>query len=253
MRRDRVRSSWLLTSAITAAAVVGFNGATFAADMPGNVALPLPLPVPTQPAPKRAELFPGWYLRADIGAHWGILQRAEATPPFPSPTDNKLNQSITAGGGFGVKTDWVRTDVTIDYASQLKYRGTIVTPDDTTAKIQSTTALFNGYLDLGTWYRITPYIGGGVGAAYTRVSDYSSTGAPPFAADSDRNQWGFAWALMGGIAFPISHNMQIDLGYRYLNIGNVKTGSDAFGEMTFKNVAAHEVRVGLRWSFDDLR
>jgi hypothetical protein len=22
--------------------------------------------------------------------------------------------------------------------------------------------------------------------------------------------------------------------------------------MTFKNIAAHEVRVGLRWSFDDL-
>jgi opacity protein-like surface antigen len=47
--------------------------------------------------------------------------------------------------------------------------------------------------------------------------------------------------------------MMVDVGYRYLNIGNVKTASDAFGDMTFKNVGAHEVRVGLRWSFDDLR
>ena len=45
----------------------------------------------------------------------------------------------------------------------------------------------------------------------------------------------------------------IDIGYRYLNIGDVKTGNDAFGVMTFKNVAAHEARVGLRWSFDELR
>jgi opacity protein-like surface antigen len=56
---------------------------------------------------------------------------------------------------------------------------------------------------------------------------------------------------MAGVAFPVSHNMIVDVGYRYLNIGNVKTDSDAFGAMTFKNVAAHEVRVGLRWSFDD--
>lgn len=250
MRQKRVRSSWLLTSAVTAAAGIAFCTAAFAADMPGNVAVPLP--APAQPAPKRLDLFSGWYLRADIGAHWGVLAGAEATSPFPSPSDSKLNSAATFGGGFGVKTDWLRTDVTVDYASALKYQGTIVTPGDTTAKIQSTTALFNGYLDLGTWYRITPYIGGGAGAAYTRVSDYSSTGAPPFTGDADKNQWGFAWAAMAGIAYPVSHNIQIDLNYRYLNIGNVKTGNDSFGDMTFKNVAAHEVRVGLRWSFDDL-
>jgi opacity protein-like surface antigen len=46
--------------------------------------------------------------------------------------------------------------------------------------------------------------------------------------------------------------MMVDLGYRYINFGDTKSGADASGSMTFKNVAAHEVRVGLRWSFDDL-
>ena len=135
----------------------------------------------------------------------------------------------------------------------MKYRGSIAAPDDTTAKIQATTALLNGYLDLGTWYRITPYIGGGVGVSDTRVSDYSSTAAPPFSGDISRNQWRFAWAGLAGFAFPVAPNLMIDVGYRYLNPGNPTTGSDAFGAMTFKNVAAHEVRVGLRWSVDDLR
>ena len=76
--------------------------------------------------------------------------------------------------------------------------------------------------------------------------------APPFDGSS-KQQWGFAWAATAGAAYPISHNMLIDVAYRYLNIGDVKTGSDASGSMTFKNVAAHEVRVGLRWSFDDWR
>jgi len=57
---------------------------------------------------------------------------------------------------------------------------------------------------------------------------------------------------MAGTAFAISRNLQVDLGYRYLNLGNVQTSDGPGGHMTFKNVVAQEVRVGLRWSFDDL-
>ena len=159
---------------------------------------------------------------------------------------------MTGGLGVGIKTSWLRTDVTIDYASPMKYQGAVLAAGDTTAKIQATTALVNGYLDLGTWYRVSPYIGAGAGVAYARMFDYASP-APPLSGDTSKNQWNFAWAGMAGIAFAITHNLKIDVGYRYLNIGDVKTGSDAFGAMTFKNVAAHEARVGLRWSFDESR
>jgi hypothetical protein len=36
-----------------------------------------------------------------------------------------------------------------------------------------------------------------------------------------------------------------------MDFGDVDTASDAAGAMTLKNLAAHEVRVGVRWSFDD--
>jgi opacity protein-like surface antigen len=236
--------TWAAASVALAIAPAG----ALAADMPGQVYLPLP----THQAPQRVELFSGWYLRGDLGGHWGILDGADSAAGFPNPTDSKLNQGVTASLGVGIKSQWVRTDVTLDYASDLKYEGSVGAPGDTTAKIQATTALLNGYIDLGTWYRITPYIGGGVGAAYTDVHGYASTGAPPFDG-SGKKQWGFAWAAMAGAAYPLAPNLLIDVGYRYLNIGDVSTGSDAFGAMTFKNVAAHEVRVGLRWSFDDWR
>jgi len=250
MSADKVRlMGCLRTSALTVAALA-VSSVAFAADMPGNY-----LPPPAPPVPESVHLVPtttNWYLRGDLGAHWGILNGAEADAPFVSPHDSALNQGFTATVGAGVKTQWLRTDVTLDYVSALKYQGTTVTSGDTSAKIQSDTALFNAYLDLGTWYHITPYLGIGAGAAYTRVSDYVSGGAPPFAGNADKDQWGFAWAAMAGVAFPLSHNMMLDVGYRYLNVGDVKTASDAFGAMTFKNVAGHEVRVGLRWSFDDL-
>jgi opacity protein-like surface antigen len=57
---------------------------------------------------------------------------------------------------------------------------------------------------------------------------------------------------MAGVGYRLSPNTIVDVGYRYLNFGDVRTAADSFGAMTFKNLAAHEVRVGLRWSFDDL-
>ena len=56
---------------------------------------------------------------------------------------------------------------------------------------------------------------------------------------------------MAGVAYAIAPNLMLDVSYRYVNFGDVKTASDAFGAMTLKNVYAHEVRVGIRWSFDD--
>ena len=131
----------------------------------------------------------------------------------------------------------------------MKYEAT---PGGTSAKVSASTFLFNGYLDLGTWYRATPYIGAGAGAARMRISDYASTAMPPFSGDGANTKWNFAYAGMAGIAYAISPNTMIDVGYRYINFGDVTTGGDAFGSMTVKQIAAHEVRVGLRWSFDDL-
>ena len=56
---------------------------------------------------------------------------------------------------------------------------------------------------------------------------------------------------MAGAGYSIAPNITLDAGYRYVNFGDVTTGSDSFGAMTLKNLAAHEVRVGVRWSFDD--
>jgi opacity protein-like surface antigen len=55
---------------------------------------------------------------------------------------------------------------------------------------------------------------------------------------------------MGGLGYAVAPNLMVDVGYRYMNFGDTTVGSDA-GAVTLKNLAAHEVRVGVRWSFDD--
>ena len=213
------------------------------------------VPVKAPPAPATELVLPdltnyGWYVRGDLGYSWGRLGHAEAATGFASPTDDKVGNTLYGSIGAGFKGQWLRTDVTIDYHAPLKYEGTVATAGDVSAKISALGALFNGYIDLGTWYGVTPYIGAGAGVAYIRAFDYASTVAPPFTG-GDHNQWNFSWALMAGLGYAILPNLMLDLGYRYLNLGDVKTEADAFGAMTFKEVAAHEVRVGLRWTFDD--
>jgi opacity protein-like surface antigen len=239
--------------ALAGALTVQAAGA-MAADMPNTLPPPdlMPPPVREWHQPRSDFWDTGWYLRGDIGYSWGRLDSAQSATGYTDPTDNKLGSAFTGDVGAGVKSRWLRTDVTLDYASPAKYKGTIATSDDVTAKISAMTALFNGYLDLGTWYRATPYIGAGAGAAYVSASDYMSTVAPPFTGDTAHSQWNFAWAVMAGVGYRISHNLMLDVGYRYIDYGDAKTASDSNGAMTFKDVAAHEVRIGLRWSFDDL-
>ena len=229
----------------TIAALGLFGSLAQAADMPRDY---LP-PPPPERTPVLIESAGGWYIRGDLGGYWGIATTPSSVAPSPDPSASSVGKGFVAGLGAGFKSRWLRTDFTVNYMSPMQYTGTVFAADDTTAKIQSTTLLVNGYIDLGTWYRITPYIGGGVGTAYVSVSDYV---APLYTGENARRQWNFAWAAMAGLAFPIAPNLLLDAGYRYVNAGNVAVGDGALGGMNFKNVAAHEVRVGLRWSFDDI-
>ena len=238
------RLRMVAVAGVLAAQVTG----AMAADMPGSYE-----PEPVKQWLPSLDLNTGWYLRGDVGYNWGRIDGAESTAPFTDPTENTLGNGVVAGAGAGIKTKWLRTDFTVDYTFPLDYKGTAVSTDDVTAKISAVSALFNAYLDLGTWYGFTPYIGAGAGAAYMSVSDYASTATPPFTGNADNTQWNFAWAVMAGAGYAVAPNLIVDVGYRYIDFGDVSTASDASGDVTFKDIAAHEVRVGLRWTFDDIK
>ena len=249
--KGMVVMSWLRTLAAgcVAAQVITAMTTAMAADMPKGYPND-PLPLPELPVLRSFEPS-GWYVRGDLGYGWGRIDSAQSASGFPNPTSNSLGSAPTAGLGLGIKRGWIRTDVTADYLSDMKYRGTVAAPDDVTAKMSAWSVLLNGYLDLGTWYRVSPYIGAGAGTARGGASDYQSTASPPFTGGSNA-QWNFAWAAMAGVGITVASNLIADVGYRYINLGDAKSATDASGAMTFKNIAAHEVRVGLRWSFDDL-
>jgi opacity protein-like surface antigen len=134
----------------------------------------------------------------------------------------------------------------------------------------STTVLVNGYVDLGTWYGVTPYAGAGAGVAFNKFKDYqvevtcltTACGGPAAGAfalgpqpvatlGEEELKASFAWALMGGVAVDVGGGFQIDAGYRYVNLGEVRSRPDAVGAVSrTKEIDAHEVRLGFRYMID---
>ena len=119
--------------------------------------------------------------------------------------------------------------------------------------------LANFYADLGSWAGFTPYVGGGIGVSQLKSVNYSDTsqplgvvtaqGGPP----EPGKALNFSWALMTGVAYQVAPNWMIDVGYRYLSLGDVP-GIDGAGTTNkaavFRNLTAQEARVGIRFLFD---
>lgn len=246
--------------------------------LPGLAADYLPPPPVMPAAAPVSELGSGWYLRGDVGyVNYRNPKEAPystvALPPLDRPT---LSNEWSLGGGVGFKfNDWFRADATVDHRLRSRFRATssrtgyVEGYSTDTAEFASTSFLLNGYLDLGRWGGVTPYVGAGVGFARNKFHDYTAEitcvlptcggglGAffplGPQGKVPHGSGWttDLAWALMAGVAVDTGAGFKLDLGYRYVNLGPAKNQLDAFGIGTkLKSIEAHEARVGFRYMID---
>ncbi|MBM3608486.1 MAG: porin family protein [Alphaproteobacteria bacterium] len=249
------------------------SGAAFAADL-------LPPPPAAEPpmAVAAAAEFSGWYLRGDVGAGINRTQSVSSTfaAGFVVPGLQYDRSSIRGHGIVGIGAgyqfnDWFRADVTGEYNFGSRWQAIESYADVAygaagrcmnlyNAKVGGGAFLLNGYVDLGTWYHITPYVGAGVGMAHNKVGTIQDIGINMggLGVGPGVSKWNFAWALMAGAAVQIAPNWKLDFGYRYLDKGSATTGEIVclpvgipcgFERHKFR-FASHDFRIGLRYSFD---
>jgi len=237
----------------------------------GARAADLPLP----PAPPIEEYVPsGWYLRGDIGMtnqsvgtmHQRFEDHISETFDYKSKT---FDSSPLFGIGVGYQfNSWLRTDFTAEYRSKANLHavafGSQGSIDDFQGSKSEYTFLVNAYLDLGTWYNITPFIGAGIGASYNQIHDFYDTcaalscaGQMTAVADGTGNKWSFAWALHAGLAYQVTPSLSIELAYRYMNLGDAQSGyfhnvsNPQFpGPYEFNNITSHDLKLGVRWMLE---
>ena len=145
--------------------------------------------------------------------------------------------------------------------------------------------LANTYLDLGTYYGFTPYVGGGLGlnmnvlsgsanfnetangqtyaANLTAVGPFPPVWVNPLGQtlapqpniafapqiwnwSIHSTTYSMAWALAAGFGFKLTPSATLDIGYRYLNSGTVNTLVNPQTGLTIHQYnASHQFRVGV--------
>jgi opacity protein-like surface antigen len=274
---------------IAAGAASLWSSMAFAADMA--------IAPPPMYAPPPVEDFGGWYLRGDIGFSNQSVNNIRKSDPVAYSQISSLAEttSFDTGGIFDVGAgyrfnNWFRADVTAQYRGNANFKGSDVFTasayglayngqDNYSASKSELLFLANAYVDLGTWWCVTPFIGAGVGASRVTISGLTDTGAinlnsftngsgatvhyvggpanASFASAGSGSQWNFAWAAHAGLAYQISPSATLELAYSYVDLGSGTTGviADFTGFQAghvfkFNDITSHDLMLGVRWNLD---
>lgn len=241
----------------------------------------LPPPPPPMPVvePISDDFGGGWYLRGDVGvSRYDGGKTRSASSPNATFYENDFGSGSFAGFGAGYQfSSWFRADVTGEYrfskGFKLFDRETFVDQgfvingfEKAHGDYSSAVVLLNGYVDLGTWYGITPFVGGGFGYVHHWMEGFDTNTYNYYVAlpgtnpgmnagkFRDKDKGSFAWALHAGVAYDVTQNTKLEIAYRYLNLGDVSTGAiNCFCGRTgpgikIRDLEAHEIKLGMRWA-----
>ena len=235
-------------------------------------------PPPMSYAPPPAD-FGGWYLRGDIGMtnqQMKSLNNPDPNAVLFTPVGMGFDSGMLFDVGVGYQfNNWLRADITGQWRGRANFHGSQFTDafagsalvDNYTASKSEAVFMAHGYVDLGTWWCVTPFIGAGIGTSYNRISSFRDDGfgntfgvARPSSVvyAADNGKWNFAWALHAGLAYRVTPNVTLELGYSFMNLGDATTGVNSnFGggptpqfPWTMKDITSHDLTLGVRWSLE---
>ena len=234
-------------------------------------------PAAASPACAPVVEFSGWYLRGDIGmSNQTVSSLNNVVSPGTTVTTPFLTFDsapiFDIGIGYQLNS-WLRFDGTAEFRANAHFHGqqvarfgAIILPDDYHASKSEWLFLANAYVDLGTWWNVTPFVGVGIGASRNTISSFTDIGATQVGATilsttygADASKWNFAWAAYAGLAYQVTPTFTVEMSYRFLSLGDATTGpTSSFDGVTvvngtpfvFKDLTSQDVRLGFRWLFE---
>lgn len=195
------------------------------------------------------------YVRADVGAAFPEkFNKVDYDKKAPK-------KSVVYGVGAGYAfNDQLRADVTISRMHNFTYDHQLFDSIDNIYErfkqdVNSTQFLVNGYYDIVNYCNFTPYVGAGLGIAYNQAKTMKNVTLGAFQKGSHRTD--FAWNIGAGVAYKLTQNFAVDLGYKYHNLGKIKSsqtvvladGSSEIESPFRSKLRAHAVTIGIRYTF----
>jgi opacity protein-like surface antigen len=124
-------------------------------------------------------------------------------------------------------------------------------------------AMINGYYDITDQANLyfknaafRPYIGAGIGPAYLVANDVAASLNPTnvildrqTTVPNTASIWLPAGQLMAGLSFPMTNVFEIDIGYKYLLMGDITgTVDGASGDSSV--LRSHSLKLGMRYNLN---
>ena len=170
----------------------------------------------------------------------------EGRAGYNSPRVEDTDSSATYGGAIGYRfSPNFRAETDLSYREN-DYSLSGVTGSGSEKHLS---AMLNGYYDFANNSRFTPYVGAGVGFDRATIeANYTASGSTIKADDSDI---AFAYNLMAGIGYAVTKNIDLTLGYRWLDTSTATVDAKINTTSTTLDgeYKAHEVLAGVRYNF----
>ena len=181
----------------------------------------------------------GLYVRGEVGA--GIHSGATFTDTNPAAPNcdlcsaqfpSSIGTSAILGGAIGWRfTPNFRADLSVDYLTPTTVSGhsTAAVPSSASANLNSLVTLINGYFDfpeLHFFGLLSPFATVGIGFATNDLGVTSGTSGAvgPFSL-TGVSRTNFAWDAGLGAAYPLTPKLTADIGWRFLDTGQMRSGS----------------------------
>ncbi|WP_027782091.1 MULTISPECIES: outer membrane protein [Burkholderia] len=119
--------------------------------------------------------------------------------------------------------------------------------------VSSQRLMLNGYRDFDLGRGFSVYGTAGVGVAIVSADGWQGNDTRQFAS---RTQTNFAYSAGAGVSYAINKRFTLDVGYRFVDMGNVESGYNTFvnrvsarDEQLKASLRSNEVFIGLRGRF----
>lgn len=198
---------------------------------------------------------PGFYIGAGVGGYHTAEDFKEIEYSYVKGDIKTSNlNTLMYGGMFGYKfTEYFRADVNGQYR-KFNYSAS----DDLlkfNQKIKNYSVFLNGYVDIPNYTVFTPYVTAGAGCAHNVTSDLSATSSNRLNTELEfdspgRNTTNLAFNAGVGTKMKMYKNFDLDIAYRYADLGKIKVdatndGSDLPVPSASQHLKIHQLMLSV--------
>lgn len=196
------------------------------------------------------------YVRIDGG--FSITSDPEGSGTGGTHRESKIQNTGFASAGFGARVDdQVRLEGLLTYRAPMSIDGTNGSGSTVAGEVGSVSAMVNFYYDFKEVHKwlggdtFTPYLGAGAGISMLDTDSLATTGGN---TERGTEVYNLTYALMAGVSSAISENLTLDVGYRFINLGQFEHdgtfSNGSTGTATkYDDLLAHEMHAGIRFQF----